>query len=90
MEKFYFLVFAMQKLYCGVQDVSCPESPDHVMTQEVLLGGHLYLQIIKDKLLNWLTAIKYSVLKKCRKKPTFSMQPSKFIILTVNKIRHFN
>ncbi|XP_035705824.1 DNA-directed RNA polymerase I subunit RPA2 isoform X2 [Folsomia candida] len=75
MDKFHFLVFAMQKLYCGVQDMSCPESPDHVMTQEVLLGGHLYLQIIKDKLLNWLTSIQYAVLKKCRD-PTSSLQPS--------------
>lgn len=77
MEKFNFLVFAMQKLYCGVQDVSCPESPDHVMTQEVLLGGHLYLQIIKDKLINWLESIKHSVIKKSRD-ATFTMQPSNF------------
>lgn len=45
------------------------------LQQEVLLGGHLYLQIIKDKLLNWLTSIQYAVLKKCRD-PTSSLQPS--------------
>jgi len=76
MEKFHFLVFAMQKLYAGVQDKACPESADHVMLQEVLLGGHLYLQIIKDKLVNWVTTLQYLVLRKARIDPTFSIKPS--------------
>ncbi|CAL8147571.1 unnamed protein product [Orchesella dallaii] len=74
MEKFHFLVHALQKLYQGVQDKAAPESPDHVMLQEVLLGGHLYLQIIKDKLINWLITIQLLVLRKARADLSYTIQ----------------
>jgi DNA-directed RNA polymerase beta subunit len=66
MEKFHFLVFALQKLFSGVQGKCAPESPDHVMLQEVLMGGHLYLQLIKDKLANWLITLQYTILRKLK------------------------
>ena len=72
------LVFALQKLFSGVQGKCAPESPDHVMLQEVLLGGHLYLQLIKDKLANWLGQLKYIVLKKVRTSTSLdTLKPSK-------------
>ena len=37
----------MQKLYALVNDKCAPESPDNPMNQELLLGGHLYLMVIK-------------------------------------------
>lgn len=77
MEKFNSLVFALQKLYMGVQDKAAPESPDHVMLQEVLLGGHLYLQLIKDKLVNWLTTLKFQILRKAKSDEMNSIKPRK-------------
>lgn len=35
----------LQKLFSVVQDKSCVEGADAVMMQELLLGGHLYLQV---------------------------------------------
>ena len=36
-----------QKLYALVNEKCAPESPDNPMNQELLLGGHLYLMVIK-------------------------------------------
>jgi len=70
MEKFHTLVFALQKLYSGVQGKCAMESPDHVMLQEVLLGGHLYLQLLKDKLFGWLNALQFLVARKLKHQKT--------------------
>lgn len=43
--KFHCLVVMLQKLFSVVQDKSCVEGADAVMMQELLLGGHLYLQV---------------------------------------------
>jgi len=73
----------MQKLYRGVQEKTAVESPDHVMLQEVLLGGHLYLQLIKDKLLNWLTTVQYLIIRKAKLDSSGTIKQSKndFFIL---------
>ncbi|XP_068081790.1 DNA-directed RNA polymerase I subunit RPA2 isoform X2 [Anabrus simplex] len=63
-EKFNLLVMMVQKLYSFVQGKCRVESVDTVMSQEVLLGGHLYLQVLKDRLQSWLTALKITILKK--------------------------
>ena len=39
------LVFMVKKLFCLVQDKCAVEGVDSVMMQEVVLGGHLYLQV---------------------------------------------
>jgi DNA-directed RNA polymerase I subunit RPA2 len=77
LEKFHILVLALQKMYSGVQGNCAPENADHVMLQEVILGGHLYLQLIKDKLANWMQTIQYTVLRKARQQTTDSFKPSK-------------
>lgn len=40
------------------------EGADGVMMQEILLGGHLYQQIIKDRVDGWLTFLKFNILKR--------------------------
>lgn len=39
--------FMTRKLYALVLGECVPESPDCPMNQEVLLGGHLYLMVLK-------------------------------------------
>ena len=43
----FFNRYMTQKLYSLVNDKCAVESPDNPMNQELLLGGHLYLMVIK-------------------------------------------
>lgn len=63
-DKFNMIVFMIQKLYQCVQGKSKVENADSVMMQEILLGGHLYQKVIKDRAENWLRQVKYTVLKR--------------------------
>ncbi|XP_054265624.1 DNA-directed RNA polymerase I subunit RPA2 [Macrosteles quadrilineatus] len=63
-DKFHCLVLMLQKLFSVVQDKSCIEGADAVMMQELLLGGHLYLQVLKDRLQGWLFTIRSMILKR--------------------------
>ncbi|CAG9824766.1 unnamed protein product [Phaedon cochleariae] len=62
-DKFNMLVFMAQKLFRFAQDKCKIEGADAVMMQEVLLGGHLYLQLIKEKLSSWLNGLKINIFK---------------------------
>ncbi|KAF6208467.1 hypothetical protein GE061_016923, partial [Apolygus lucorum] len=57
-DKWHCLVFMIQKLYCTVGNKSIMENVDGVMMQELLMGGHLYLQVLKEKLQTWLGVLK--------------------------------
>ena len=43
--KFDVVVFMIKKLFALVQDKCVPEGVDAVMMHEIVLGGHLYLQV---------------------------------------------
>ena len=43
--QFDVVVFMIKKLFALVQDKCVPEGVDAVMMHEVVLGGHLYLQV---------------------------------------------
>jgi DNA-directed RNA polymerase I subunit RPA2 len=60
-DKFNMLVFMTQKLFLFAQDKCKAEGADAVMMQELLLGGHLYLQMIKDRLQYWLVSLKFAI-----------------------------
>lgn len=66
-DKFNMLVFMTQKLFCLAQNGCKIEGVDSVMMQELLLGGHLYLQVLKEKLQNWLFGLKANILKRARR-----------------------
>ncbi|XP_023018323.2 RNA polymerase I subunit Rpl135 isoform X1 [Leptinotarsa decemlineata] len=70
-EKFDLLVFMTQKLFAFSKDKCKVEGADAVMMQELLLGGHLYLQLVKEKLASWLVGLKMSILK-CSKSASFT------------------
>lgn len=78
-DKFNLLVFMTQKLYSFAQDKCKGEGVDAVMMQELLLGGHLYLQVLKDRLQGWLFGVRANLLKRVRR-PNFS--------LSVNEMQH--
>ncbi|XP_013141765.1 PREDICTED: DNA-directed RNA polymerase I subunit RPA2 [Papilio polytes] len=69
--KFYALVYMIQKLYDVVQNKCKVEGADSVMVQELQVGGHLYLQVIKERLQMLLYVIKANILKKVKTSKKF-------------------
>ncbi|XP_018361298.1 PREDICTED: DNA-directed RNA polymerase I subunit RPA2 isoform X2 [Trachymyrmex cornetzi] len=63
-DKFHLLVFMTKKLFTFANNKCAIESADAVMMQECLLGGHLYLQVLKEKLYSWLVGLKHHILKR--------------------------
>lgn len=63
-DKFNLLVFMVQKLFQTVQGKHKIEGADGVMMQEILLGGHLYQKVLKDRVENWLSFLRISILKR--------------------------
>ncbi|CAI8016359.1 Probable DNA-directed RNA polymerase I subunit RPA2, partial [Geodia barretti] len=47
-----------RKLYAFAGGECMGESPDSPMHQEILLGGHFYLMVLKEKMLEFLRNIK--------------------------------
>ncbi|XP_075213052.1 RNA polymerase I subunit Rpl135 isoform X2 [Lycorma delicatula] len=73
-DKFNCLVLMIQKLYCFVQSKCLAEGADSLMSQELLLGGHLYLQVIKERLKGWLGVLRATLIKiTAEKGPTFDI-----------------
>ncbi|XP_043799953.1 DNA-directed RNA polymerase I subunit RPA2 [Apis laboriosa] len=66
LDKFYLLAFMTKKLFALANNKCAVEGADSVMMQECLLGGHLYLQVLKEKLYSWLTNLKMGILKRAR------------------------
>lgn len=56
-----------RKLYAFVSGECKAETVDTFSMQEVSLGGHTYLQLLKEKLMDLLNTIKIQVLIKNRK-----------------------
>ncbi len=65
-DKFNLIVFMIKKLFALVQDKCVVEGVDSVMMQEVVLGGHLYLQLLKEKLESWLMTLKLTIMKRAK------------------------
>ncbi|KAF7727777.1 DNA-directed RNA polymerase I subunit rpa2 [Apophysomyces ossiformis] len=68
-DKFNLMVYMIRKLYSLVSGECCPDNPDAPQHQEVLLGGHLYNMILKEKIFDWLTSIKQQVRNDIRMAP---------------------
>eukprot|EP00094_Tigriopus_californicus_P000620 TCALIF_00602-PA protein Name:"Similar to POLR1B DNA-directed RNA polymerase I subunit RPA2 (Pongo abelii)" AED:0.03 eAED:0.03 QI:23/0.66/0.75/1/0.66/1/4/44/1177 len=65
-DKFNMIVLMVKKLFALVQDKCVVEGVDSVMMHEIVVGGHLYLQLIKEKLEMWMTSLKANILKRTR------------------------
>lgn len=57
-DKFRMLLFMIRKLYALVEGECAVDNPDAVQNQEVLLGGHLYGMILKERLDEWLNSLR--------------------------------
>ncbi|ORY04269.1 hypothetical protein BCR34DRAFT_604917 [Clohesyomyces aquaticus] len=57
-DKFKMLLFMIRKLYALVEGECSADNPDAVQFQEVLLGGHLFGMILKEKLDEWLNSLR--------------------------------
>ncbi|KAI7863358.1 hypothetical protein BDF14DRAFT_1885194 [Spinellus fusiger] len=68
-DKFNLIVFMVRKLYSLVSGECCQDNPDAPQHQEVLLGGHLFNMIIKEKIHDWLVAIKQQIKTEIRIAP---------------------
>lgn len=66
MEKFNLLVFMTRKLFALANNKCAVEGADAVMMQECLLGGHLYLQVLKEKFYLWLTTLRMVIMKRAK------------------------
>ncbi|XP_045611530.1 DNA-directed RNA polymerase I subunit RPA2 isoform X2 [Procambarus clarkii] len=77
LEKFDTLCLMTRKLYSFVSGECKAESPDAVSMQEVVLGGHTYLQLLKEKLMDILVSIKvYVIIKNKKEGPNWVVDPS--------------
>ncbi|XP_063972531.1 DNA-directed RNA polymerase I subunit RPA2 isoform X2 [Diachasmimorpha longicaudata] len=65
-DKFNLLIYMTKKLFSLANENSAVEGADAVMMQECLLGGHLYLQVLKEKLHTWLSILRMSILKRAK------------------------
>ncbi|XP_026677810.1 DNA-directed RNA polymerase I subunit RPA2 [Diaphorina citri] len=63
-DKFLCLSHMTCKLFHVVQGMVQLDSEDSIMLQEIMTGGSLYLQILKDKLIGLLVSAKLQLLKK--------------------------
>jgi DNA-directed RNA polymerase I subunit RPA2 len=80
----------MQKLFAVVQNKCCVEGADGLMMHELLLGGHLYLQMLKEKMQSWLQILKSIILKKANLTADFTLNTGKqkgviFIVTEVER-----
>ncbi|CAG9310885.1 unnamed protein product [Blepharisma stoltei] len=66
-DKFNLLVLMIEKLYALAENEISPESADVLSSQEFLLPGHLYLNIMKENLENTLESVKVRILKEAPK-----------------------
>ncbi|KAM5345309.1 hypothetical protein ACJ41O_011171 [Fusarium nematophilum] len=70
-EKFKLLLFMMRKLYALVAGDCAVDNPDAVQNQEILLGGFLYGQILKERLDEFLSVnVRASLRDYLRRNPT--------------------
>ena len=68
--KFDLLIFMLQKLYSNVSGEYGEDNPDALQFQETLLAGHLFLGIVKEKMYDYLVAIKTQIATDIRKTPS--------------------
>merc|ERR1719209_2506905 len=76
-DKFNIICVMIKKLFALVQDKCVVEGVDSLMMHEIILGGHLYLQLLKEKLDDVCRILKQVILRKARTVgPTFDLTPT--------------
>lgn len=76
-DKFDIICVMIKKLFALVQDQCVVEGVDSLMMHEIILGGHLYLQLLKEKLYDYMTILKMVILRMAKiKGPAFDLTPT--------------
>lgn len=65
-DKFNLILLMIRKLFAVAKGECAVESPDNPMNHEVLLAGHLYLMVLKEKLSGFLYSIRQNIEKKAK------------------------
>jgi len=87
-DKFHLLVFMTKKLFALAHNKCAIEGADTVMMQECLLGGHLYLQVLKEKLCSWLVGLKNHILKRAKSAGNrYTLSVRKYFICNVGLVK---
>ncbi|XP_033639510.1 DNA-directed RNA polymerase I subunit RPA2-like [Asterias rubens] len=63
-DKFNALILMARKLFFFARGHCASDNLDSPMNQEVLLAGHLYQMVLKEKMQNWLVGLRYALEKK--------------------------
>lgn len=61
--------YMIRKLYALVSGECRADNPDSPQHQEILLPGHIYNMILKEKIFDWLTSIKTQIRTSVRLQP---------------------
>eukprot|EP01006_Ploeotia_vitrea_P039418 TRINITY_DN66349_c5_g12_i1.p1 TRINITY_DN66349_c5_g12~~TRINITY_DN66349_c5_g12_i1.p1 ORF type:complete len:1279 (+),score=714.79 TRINITY_DN66349_c5_g12_i1:34-3837(+) len=67
--KFNLLIHMVRKLFALVSGRIQPDNPDALSMHELLLPGHLYNAIFKEKLADWLISLRATVIRDLRTRP---------------------
>merc|ERR1719237_2055484 len=75
--KFDIICVMIKKLFSLVQDKCVVEGVDSLMMHEIVVGGHLYLQLMKEKLHDFMSILKIVIQKKAQTVGgTFDLTPT--------------
>ncbi|KAF7302187.1 DNA-directed RNA polymerase subunit beta [Mycena indigotica] len=85
-DKYRMLIFMLRKLYALVSNSCCADNPDSPQHQEVLLPGHLYAMIIKERLEEILNAIRTSISLDVRNDVVVDFNDKKYLQKILSKI----
>ncbi|KJZ73028.1 DNA-directed RNA polymerase I subunit RPA2 [Hirsutella minnesotensis 3608] len=78
-EKFRLLLFMIRKLYALADGECAVDNPDAIQNQEILLGGFLYGQILKERLDEFLSvSVRLSVRDYLRRNPAVTFTSEEF------------
>ncbi|KAK2600141.1 DNA-directed RNA polymerase I subunit RPA2 [Conoideocrella luteorostrata] len=78
-DKFHMLLFMIRKLYALVAGDCAVDNPDALQNQEILLGGFLYSQILKERLDEFLSVgVRAALRDFLRRYPTTSFTSEDF------------
>ncbi|KAJ1968965.1 hypothetical protein H4R35_006275 [Dimargaris xerosporica] len=78
-DKFNMLIFMIQKLYALVAGQCAPDNMDAPNNQELLLPGHLYLAILKERLGGCLDSVRYQVMADLRRGRKVNFSDHKYV-----------
>lgn len=85
-DKFHLLIFMIRKLYALASGACIQDNADSPVNQELLLPGHLFLMVYKEKMQDWLNSIKAIILKDLRLgKPNADIHDEKYIKSVIDK-----